>query len=96
MKTILCAWLTIPPTVAYGLRGALRGLGYRRFVLGPLSALKYRVLVNDGENVIQIALGSHRPGMLTRWYIVFHTENMFDTYIHLVLPRPLTNPCVAS
>ena len=45
---------------------------------------KYRTLVNDGENVIQIALGSHRSGMLTRWYIVFHTENMFESYIHLV------------
>jgi len=69
---------------AYGLESVFRSLGYTRFVLGPLQLERYREESNQPDRqVLQLVLGGHRPGILTRFYVIFHTENLFEPFIHL-------------
>ena len=74
------------PETARGLLAALRSVGYRRAeVMGPVDASRYLALLTAGRAVgapvVQIAIGPHRPTMLARNYIVFHTENAWDSFL---------------
>jgi hypothetical protein len=76
---------------AYGLQAALVRAGWsdgrgQVTIMGPFNATLYGELLRRNEEeqvpVIQIALGPHRPTLFTRDFLVFHTENTWDSFLN--------------
>jgi len=69
---------------AHGLTIAFQQIGCSQIVImGLFDYARYLSYLQQYSLsfVIQIALGPHRPSMLSRQYIVYHTENTWDSFL---------------
>lgn len=69
---------------AEGICTMLKALGYSHVqVMGEFDRSDYLEMVSKGQCPLQVAIGAHQMGFLSKRFILFHTENEWSELVHL-------------